>query len=532
MSVKSRKRELDANLSSQEKLEIKKKKRKKKTALIIVFSILAVIAIFIGIIIFGARKAMKSMMGGTVTLEEVSRGELISDVTISGNVESEKTIHYTAPDAILIDDIKGNGSFVKKGEPILLFNEDSYNTSLRLALLKSQSAESTYEGTVAKNKDNENRYYEAAGRFKKYSQLVNDQQAVVDQLAKDITDASAHWTAALNTQLSISNQELSDYQFKNKEMYSKVTAFMYTPTAEETEWLKNYEDYVYKKQAEISNISRQIQEQSSSAAAYDNQKKVSEANALLAEYKAEKAAAESEMKSYKATIASEYDKKSLEISEEMQSIQNENYYDSIEMFAEGLIAPFDGVVTSVGYTKDDTTVAGTPLVTFSSLDDVHVTIGVTKTDLEHLKEGQKAKIKILGNTYNGEVKTINHMVTQTGNSSLVMVTVSIDDPDDNIYLGIDAKCTITLATLADCIRIPVESVNVDNTGEFVYTMDPATMIVGKKYVETGVSGDFYIEIKSGLEEGDIIISTYTGTITEGMPAMVSPESMSLISAGN
>ncbi|MBR4278159.1 MAG: hypothetical protein IKQ28_06945, partial [Lachnospiraceae bacterium] len=144
----------------------------------------------------------------------------------------------------------------------------------------------------------------------------------------------------------------------------------------------------------------------------------------------------------------------------------------------------------------------------------------------------KAKIKILGNTYNGEVKSINHMVTQTGNSSLVMVTVSIDDPDDNIYLGIDAKCTITLATLADCIRIPVESVNVDNTGEFVYTMDPATMIVGKKYVETGVSGDFYIEIKSGLEEGDIIISTYTGTITEGMPAMVSPESMSLITAGN
>ena len=63
-------------------------------------------------------------------------------------------------------------------------------------------------------------------------------------------------------------------------------------------------------------------------------------------------------------------------------------------------------------------------------------------------------------------------------------------------------------------------------------MVPKTMIVRKKYVETGVLGDFYIEIKSGLEEGDLIISTYTGTITEGMPAMVSPESMSLLTAGN
>ena len=75
MSVKSRKKESDINLSSQEKLEIKRKKKKKKTALIIVFSILAVILIFIVIIVIGARRAMKSMMGGTVTLESVSRAK-------------------------------------------------------------------------------------------------------------------------------------------------------------------------------------------------------------------------------------------------------------------------------------------------------------------------------------------------------------------------------------------------------------------------------------------------------------------------
>ena len=126
---------------------------------------------------------------------------------------------------------------------------------------------------------------------------------------------------------------------------------------------------------------------------------------------------------------------------------------------------------------------------------------------------------------------INPVVTTNSNgSSQVAVTVGIDDPDDDMFLGLDVKCTITTACIEDCLQVPVEAVNVDNIGEFVFTIDPTTFIIGKKYVETGASSDLFIEIKSGIDESDIIVTTYSGTITEGSPAMVSPESMDYITA--
>ncbi len=528
MKIMSEKKE-NRELTSQERLEKKKKSKKKKTALIVTLSIVGTVLIVVVLIVLGARKAMDSLMKGTVTLGRPERGELLSDITITGTVESERTVHYNAPDAILIDMIKPVGSYVKKGEKILEFNKESFNEALRLAELKNESGVSSYEGSLAKNEEVEKKLADAKARYWKYTKLVNEQQAVVDQLEKDITDGNAYWSAALNTQVGLTTKELEDYQHNNKDKYAELTSLGYTPTVEDEKWLKEYEEFIYKKQQELTNLNNQIKEMSTSAAAYDNQKKINEANTLLAEYKSEKAAAESEMKSYQASVPSEYDIEGLEINNEITQIQNKSYYDSLIEYFDGLVAPFDGVVTASGYTRDDTTSMGAPLVTFSSLDDLHVTLGVNKTDLESIKEGQTAKIKILGNMYEGKVTTINRMVMQNGNSSQVMVTVSIDDPDDNMYIGIDAKCTINLASLDDCLKVPVESVNIDNKGEFVYTVDPSTMVVGKKYVETGVSSDFYIEVVSGLDENDLIVSSYTGTITEGMPAMVSPESVSYLS---
>ena len=519
-------------LTSQEKLEIKKKKKKKRTALIVVLSIVGTLLIIITLIVLGARKAMKSLMNGSVSLAHPERGELVSEITISGVVESEKTIHYTAPESILIDTIQPAGTYVKKGEKILEFDTDSYNTALKVAELKSESGRNTYENTVSKNEDTQKKYEDARARFWKYSKLVDEQQAVVDQLNVEITDGNAYFSAALTKQIELTTQELNDYQYQNKEKLESISALGYVPTEEEQKWLKEYNDCIHEKQDLLTILNNQLKNLSSSATAYDNQKKLSEATSLLADYKAQKASAESEMKSYQGAVASELDKENLEINNQLSDIETDKYYNAIAEYSNGLIAPFDGVVTMAGYTDDDTTVMGAPLITFSSLDDLHVNVGVNKTDLENLKEGQKAVIKVLGNTYNGSVKTINRMVSTTGNSSQVMVTVSIDDPDDNMYLGIDAKCTIELASIDDCLKVPVESVNIDNIGEFVYTMDPTTMVIGKKYVETGVSSDFDIEILSGIDEKDIVVTTYTGTITEGMPAMVSPESAGLLTASD
>ena len=198
-------------------------------------------------------------------------------------------------------------------------------------------------------------------------------------------------------------------------------------------------------------------------------------------------------------------------------------------YENGLIAPFNGVVTAIGYTEGDTAAAGTPICTFSSLDDVHVSLGVGKSDLEKLAVGQDVTIKSLKNEYKGKVATINHSAVQNGKAGAqVLVTISIDNPDENIYLGLDAKCSILTASVENVMTVPVEAVNVDDKGEFVFTFTPSTMTVGKKYVKTGVSSDLLIEITEGLDEKDLIVTDYKGVVEEGKMATPAAESQSLI----
>ena len=97
---------------------------------------------------------------------------------------------------------------------------------------------------------------------------------------------------------------------------------------------------------------------------------------------------------------------------------------------------------------------------------------------------------------------------------MVTVKVHIDNPDDNLILGLDAKASICLGTADNVLTVPISAVNSDSEGDFVYTVNE--QIVTKKYVTTGLASTEEIEIKKGIETGEKVITTVDSTITEGM----------------
>ena len=113
-------------------------------------------------------------------------------------------------------------------------------------------------------------------------------------------------------------------------------------------------------------------------------------------------------------------------------------------------------------------------------------------------------------------------IAQQGESGSAMVTVKvhIDNPDDSLILGLDAKVNIDLGTVEDVVTVPVSAVNSDTQGDFIYTVEDG--IVVKKYVTTGLSSKEEMEIKSGIEEGEKIIITVDSSIMEGMEVIDAP----------
>jgi len=134
--------------------------------------------------------------------------------------------------------------------------------------------------------------------------------------------------------------------------------------------------------------------------------------------------------------------------------------------------------------------------------------------MENVTEGQKAELTINGGTYTGTVTKVNKVakVSQTG-ATVVEADIHIDNPDDKIYLGVEANAVINIAEKKDILRIPVECVNYGTDNVFCYVVKDGA--VAKKEIETGISSGEFIEVLSGLEEKEQVINNLGTEYEEG-----------------
>ncbi len=493
-------------LTAQQRLEMKKKKKKRKVVRIVVLSIVGTLLLLLGSCIFYVSRTMKKMAGSSVTLGQAEVGDIDANVVLNGTLASDKTMNYSAPASVKVAMVVPAGTYVKKGELILQFDEEELGQALHIAELNEEIAMNNYKSQLASISNARKKLADARSRYAKYAELVLAQQAVVDQVTADADNRSVRQMEIQSAITSLNNM-LGNLNSKDPDDLKK---------AEEI-------------QKQISSLQAELANLTSSKDSYYFSKNQQAQIESLAEHKANRDLAESEIKTYEAQLTDTYAIANIDLNGELAQIQAKENIDAIAEYVGGLRAPFDGVVTMVGFTEGDKAMMGSPVISFSSLEDVHIELSVGKSDLEKIAEGQEVSITMLKNEYHGKITTINHAAMQTGTAGAqVKVTVSVDDPDENIYLGLDAKCSILTASVKDVLILPVEAVNVDSIGEFVFTYDTTTMIVGKKYVTTGASSELYVEIKDGIDSNDVIVISYTGVVEEGKMATPSAESMGYV----
>ena len=80
----------------------------------------------------------------------------------------------------------------------------------------------------------------------------------------------------------------------------------------------------------------------------------------------------------------------------------------------------------------------------------------------------------------------------------------LDHPDDNIFLGVDAKVKILAAEAKDVVILPIEAVNIGKDGTFCWINEDG--ILAKRAITTGVTSDECAEITEGIEKGEQVIA--------------------------
>jgi len=210
----------------------------------------------------------------------------------------------------------------------------------------------------------------------------------------------------------------------------------------------------------------------------------------------------------------EEEKKKMELTNNLSELDQMSAEELVEAAKKGICADFNGVVTKVSVVEGATTALGTELFTLQNTDKVDVTVNISKYDYDKVKEGQSAQITLAGKTYEGEVIKISHAATQNEKgASLIAADVRIKNPDENIFLGVDAKVTIQAQNAENVVVLPSEVVNIGKNGSFCYVLKDG--VITRKDITTGVSSDDYVEVTEGIEADEQVIRDI-GSLQEGM----------------
>ena len=240
-----------------------------------------------------------------------------------------------------------------------------------------------------------------------------------------------------------------------------------------------------------------------------------QASSDLAELQSELASQEAIAEADPNAVTKE-EKEKMKITNNLSELEKMSAKELVESAKNGVTADFNGVISKVTVVEGSTVTQGMELFTLQNTDKVDVDVNISKYDYDKIQENQKAEITLAGKKYKGTVTSVSHIATQNEKgASLISARVRIDDPDENVFLGVDAKVTIQADKAEDVLVLPAEVVNIGKQGSFCYVLEDG--VIAKKNIETGLSSDDYIEVTEGIEEGDTVIRDI-GTLQEGMPA--------------
>lgn len=181
-------------------------------------------------------------------------------------------------------------------------------------------------------------------------------------------------------------------------------------------------------------------------------------------------------------------------------------------------APAKGTILTIAGTVGTEASAGSAFVTLGNLDELQVKAMFSQTDVGRLKIGQTAAVSLAtraGRTYNGEVTHIDVMATSSDRLVQYGVMIAFDRQPAGLMLGQSATVQVTLDEAEDAVYVPVQAVRTRADGVATVLARNGGQSV-ERTVEVGVRGDQYVEIRSGLSEGDQI-QLPTSTTSGGFP---------------
>ncbi len=450
-----RKKEQSENTTELVKEELTPQQKKKRKKRIIGGVIAAALVLFI------VSRVLTPAALPMVMVRSAEKGTVKQTIDTSGTVKTEQQKTYFSPLAAKVEVCKvQEGDAVEAGQVLLTYDAQDLENRKKEAALQNDEAYYGYQNTMNKNSKDTSEYSRSSHDVEILEQQVENAKAEVRALKQYLTDMGCFLREAQND---------------------------------------NHKNLAEEYQAKIDQATNQLAVKEEELAEFQSD---------LSEQKGIKNSTESTMMTADA-------KKQAEASKELQALKSAEVTDAVAQVSDGIKADFAGIVTGVKAVDGSNVENGGELFTVSSIEKVCVDVSFSKSDLEKIEEGQKAVATIAGKQYEGTVTRISRAAAKNEKgASIIQGEIHIDNPDTDLYLGVDARVMVEGNKAENVVMIPVEAINIGKDGSFVYVVTDG--MVQKRMVTAGISSDEYTEIKKGLEVGEQVIISVDAGIEEGM----------------
>ena len=255
-----------------------------------------------------------------------------------------------------------------------------------------------------------------------------------------------------------------------------------------------------------------------------------QAEAELADAKANAALAEATAKRWQALLASdsvsqqEVDEKATDSAAKKSQVKalqaNVERYQALKRFTR-IVAPFDGIVTKrstdVGSLINVGSAQGPELFVVSDLRRLRVYVNVPQNYTGDIRPGTKATLSVpehAGKQYGAAVQSMSHAIDPESGSMLVQLTA--DNAGSELLPGGFARVRFEVPPTAGALAVPSSALIFDKSGLRVATMTADGTVALKRVVLSRDLGAT-IELSSGLAADDKVIENPPDGIGDGDP---------------
>lgn len=196
-----------------------------------------------------------------------------------------------------------------------------------------------------------------------------------------------------------------------------------------------------------------------------------------------------------------------------------------------LRAPLDGAIAQVPVDVNENVDAGRTVAVLTAGERPEVEVAIPEVLISSVRDGQKVSVSFDALADERLPATVTEVgVSSSGFATTYPVKVRLDSPDQRVRPGMAAEVSFSFAAGAggEHIVLPPIAVGEDEQGRFVWVLEDrgdSTATVTRRAVTVGELTSDGLEIRSGLEDGERVVTAGVTRIHEGQKVRASGEGM-------